>query len=424
MEEPVIEQRLAAATATPPSQRSPEVAAFIECCQLQRELAEEQRQGANPARQQEALAALKLAKSNASSPAVALWYQPAVYEAALERVLSAARMKKRFKPRPARDPATRILALANSDFSIRTLLLVAAAAPAFGGANISGLLPVYNSIVERMQRPAESAKLRPELGQLQSEVARSLLSYEQLLAYFIKLASNEAAELMANGGCGIAAHIDAAYRAQAELVPKLVPDALHRQFFSLMAAEVQGAMLQPPAYDHCQQTIRNLAELLERAQQQDSDFTVALCGYQLASLCPDYGAVAHKKQLHQQQQQQAAHLQGSSAGLPAHGGVVPPSAFLGWLKQARRAHARCQATLPKQWTVGFERRQQAPLVWKSWLQGLQREGDRWQLPSTAQANQVDAQTVGYAAVVSLTHAAGTSTTGCPPWGSPTGLGPK
>ena len=155
----------------------------------------------------------------------------------------------------------------------------------------------------------------------------------------------------------------------------------------MMAAGVHSVMALSSA-DDCRQTIRSLSELLEQAQQQGSDFTVALCGYQLASMYADYGTMAHKKI-----KKPAAETQGSSEGLHAHDGVLPPSAFLGWLRQARQAHAHCRATLPKQWTVGLERRQQAPLAWKPWLQRLQREGDRWQPPSGQQVNQVDAATL-------------------------------
>ena len=96
MEDSFIEQRLAAATAVPRSQRTPEVAAFIECCQLQRELAEEQQQVRHPTRQQEALTALKLTRSHFLSPAVSLWYRPEVYKAAWARLRSASQI-----PEPA-----------------------------------------------------------------------------------------------------------------------------------------------------------------------------------------------------------------------------------------------------------------------------------------------------------------------------------
>ena len=106
------------------------------------------------------------------------------------------------------------MALTTSDFSIRTLLLVAAAAPLVGrcGVKITRLLIVYNCIVESMQRPAESAKLQQELAQLQADLPHILLSYQELLAYFVKLASNEAAELMTTGDGSMASDIDAAYR--------------------------------------------------------------------------------------------------------------------------------------------------------------------------------------------------------------------
>ena len=92
MEATFIEERLAAATAIPPSQRSPEVAAFIECCQLQREVAMEQQQwqGRRPSRHQQALADLKLTHSHYLNSAEPLSYRLAVLEAAFDRLRSEA----------------------------------------------------------------------------------------------------------------------------------------------------------------------------------------------------------------------------------------------------------------------------------------------------------------------------------------------
>ena len=69
--------------------------------------------------------------------------------------------------------------------------------------------------------------------------------------------------------------------------------------------------------------------------------------------------------------------------------VIPPSGFLGWLKDAREAHARCQALLPLLWTVELKYSKKEVLVCKGWLQRQQQQhGDRWgnlHLDSKAQA---------------------------------------
>ncbi|GAB4820571.1 hypothetical protein N2152v2_007617 [Parachlorella kessleri] len=61
------------------------------------------------------------------------------------------------------------------------------------------------------------------------------------------------------------------------------------------------------------------------------------------------------------------------------------SAFLGFLQQARVAHERCQALLPKQWTAVLKARQQKAMALVPWLQQQQqRNNDSWQLLGPAQ----------------------------------------
>ena len=209
MEDSFIEERLAAATAIPASQRSPEVAAFIESCQLQQELSDE---GPCSTLQQRNLANLKVTRCNFLNPAGALLYRPAVRDAALDRLLSAARIPD--LEMPAGVIGKRIMKLVSSDFSAETLLLVAAAATAIGRwqSHRTRLLPVYNSIVERMQRPAEAARLRQELEQLQAGLPRSLLSYEQMLARVLWMAGMEAGSLLSRGDTSMDADIRIAVR--------------------------------------------------------------------------------------------------------------------------------------------------------------------------------------------------------------------
>ncbi len=133
-------------------------------------------------------------------------------------------------------------------------------------------------------------------------------------------------------------------------------------------------------------TVNKLTEvraLLERAQQQGSDFVVGYCGYELAAWSADYEWYARRVAPGQ--------TCGSMAGSVAAEVVAPPSAFLGWLKQARQAHARCQAVLPGQWLAGLKARQEAALACKPWLQRQQQQGDRWQPPNQAEARRIRAQ---------------------------------
>ncbi|GAB4820572.1 hypothetical protein N2152v2_007618 [Parachlorella kessleri] len=169
MEAGFLEKRLAAATRVRPRQRSPEVAAFIECCQLQQELAQELQQGLHTTRQQQALADLKLTRSHILSPAVPLWYRNAPYLAAWERLRTAAVLED---SEPFANAGERIMALTDISFSMPTLLLVAAGVSRFvrSQAHVTRLLPTYNHIVERMQRPELAARLRQELAQLQANL--------------------------------------------------------------------------------------------------------------------------------------------------------------------------------------------------------------------------------------------------------------
>ncbi|GAB4820570.1 hypothetical protein N2152v2_007616 [Parachlorella kessleri] len=371
MEASFLEKRLAAATKIRPRQRSPEVAAFIECCQLQQGLTQELQRGLHSTHQQQALADLKLTRSHIISPTVPLWYREPPYAAAWERLRTAAALQA---SEPIVNAGDRITALTDMSFTLPTLLLVAAGAPRFVQAHITRLLPAYNNIVERMQLPALAARLRQELAQLQADLPRTLLSYEQLLAHFLYLASQEAS---------------------AKLTPRLVPEDLHLQFIAMA-----GGFEQCEHWSH--HTVQ-YSQLLEQAQRVGSDFTVALCGYQLADVSVKFGVTAVVEQ------QLGGQLEGTSAGLPAS---FPPSAFLGWLQQAERAHAQCSAVLPLQWTAGLERRQQAALAWKPWLQRQQQEGDRWQLPGAEELSRAQAEAAAQARELVADPAARITCSGC------------
>ncbi|GAB4820566.1 hypothetical protein N2152v2_007612 [Parachlorella kessleri] len=256
-EDPFTEESLAVAAAVPPSQRSPEVAAFIECGQLQRELAEALLQGRHSTRQQEALYALKLTRCHILSPAVARWYHTPVYDVALERLRSVATILGTH-PSVAENP---IMELVDSNFSLDTLLLIAAAAPAY----VTGidylaspkLLRVLKRIVETTQRPTVTEQLTHELEQLQAGLHCSLLSYKQLLTFFIQLAFHRGIEMLMNIGKvhGIArsfntAHIIRATANAADLLPRLAPEDVDQQACALAAADQLAQARQ--AHERCQ----------------------------------------------------------------------------------------------------------------------------------------------------------------------------
>ena len=125
-----------------------------------------------------------------------------------------------------------------------------------------------------------------------------------------------------------------------------------------------------PWQDQAPRFAHALTELLKQAQQKGSDFFVAQCGYQLAACTDMYAMWGYFCQ-------QA----GSQLSASQKSQVAAPSTFLGWLQQAKQAHARCCAVLPVQWTVGLKRMQKTALILKPSLQQQQKEGDCWQ-PST------------------------------------------
>ncbi|GAB4820575.1 hypothetical protein N2152v2_007621 [Parachlorella kessleri] len=356
MEDTFIDERLAVAMELPPSQRSPEVAAFIEACQLQQEVAMARKgRGGRSKREQQALSDLKLVKSQFLSIAP-FCYRPGVQLEAWHRLCSAAKITDY---KIVGVTGRRVMELLDADFRTGTLLSVAAGVSALGlgSADITRLLPVYNSVVEKMQRPAVAACLRQELEQLQADLPCSLLSYEQLLAVFVMLGIQDTGDLAA----------------------KRKDDS--------MAEDAHSALRVVGRYRGCTVgtigKLKQVRELFERAQQQGSDFVVGYCGYDLAAMSADYAWYAWRVTPGQ--------AWGSSAAFEAMEVVVPPSAFLAWLKQARQALMRCQAVLPGQWLAGLKVRQQAALAWKPWLQRQQQLGDRWQLPDSVEMKLIRAE---------------------------------
>ena len=140
----------------------------------------------------------------------------------------------------------------------------------------------------------------------------------------------------------------------------LVPGNLRWEYVATMAGKLHISLNSPRTqFRSLAPCITRVSELFERAQQQDRDYIVALCGYRLASISYCYGGF------------------GCADGDGSH----PPSASLGWLQQAEQAYARCRAVLPKQWVAELKGSQESALARKPLLERLQRQGDRLAAPN-------------------------------------------
>ncbi|GAB4820573.1 hypothetical protein N2152v2_007619 [Parachlorella kessleri] len=328
---------------------------------------EEQQQKQHPNSQQQVLKDLKLTRSVVRSPASTLGYRNAVYAAAWKRLQAAAKISASMS---TADVACRIIALVDHDSSVGSLLAVAAGIVAAGRTERLSMLLACNNIVKVMQLPERAAQLRRELEQLQADLPHRLLSFEQLLAYFVWRAYNDTS-ILTDTGDSVVTGIAVALRATVDVLPQLAPEHLQYCFHSIEVAAWYGGPGSIHPLSTRGQSVRNLIDLLRRAQQQGSDNTVAHCGYKLAAFSAKYGAWAYRCQQFALQQKKDPESLGGSA-------FARPSAFLGWLQQAKQAHARCNELLPLQWTLELMRREKQAAVCKPWLQLQQKEGDCWQ----------------------------------------------
>ena len=97
-------------------------------------------------------------------------------------------------------------------------------------------------------------------------------------------------------------------------------------------------------------------DALRVAEEQGSNYYVAVCGYKLA----DNGLLS----IYASQQQEVL-------------GSYPPSDLLKRLQHAEAAHRRCKGILPHKWTYLLDELKASTLPTKPWLEQLQQEGDRW-----------------------------------------------
>ena len=194
-------------------------------------------------------------------------------------------------------------------------------------------------------------------ARLQSELAalpQQLVSYEELLAFFIDYGSGVASHLVMEGDLGEeSSDVRTALQLAADLLPQLAPDNPRLLF---RAAIMARRFLPDPAAAGRYFTM--LKTCLDVARQQGSDFFTASCGYMMAIGIEDWIA-------------QSAVRRGRQA-------LPPPSAVLGWLQQAEAAHRRCKAVLPKLWTWDVDRAKAVKQAFATaCLQRLQQQGDRW-----------------------------------------------
>ena len=188
----------------------------------------------------------------------------------------------------------------------------------FGCVNL-GLLKMSSRAVAVMRRPAVRLRLQTELAAL----PQALLSYQELLAFYIDNGSKLGLLVLKMGDTAAYPDIRAAARLAAELLPQLVPDNPRFRFAAALASHSVSPGPHAPAATAIACYLKMLPAALNVAQQQGSDYFTALCGYQMAIDVEDWVFESAMQQ-----------------GLP------PPSAVLGWLQQAEAAHRLFSACLP------------------------------------------------------------------------------
>ena len=247
------------------------------------------------------------------------------------------------------------------------------AAAVFSLCLSAGLLKFSNSAVALMRRPAVRRRLQAELAALPQQ----LISYEELLAFFIDYGASLADDLQKGGKRTTPADADIWTVAQlaAELLPQLLSDNPRLRCVAAdmaKAVAIMAACVSPDSERAAAASTRYrtmLRAALGVAQQQGSDFYMAACGYAVATtMATDiitYGT--------------------DSAVQP---GTPPPSAVLGWLHEAEAAHRRCRALLPKAWFSGLGVLKAMAATTTPWLQRL-RQGDCWRHSTPAVQRELE-----------------------------------
>ena len=211
---------------------------------------------------------------------------------------------------------------------------------------------MYNHAVALMRRPAVRRRLRAELAALPHQ----LVSYEDLLAFFIDW-GNDVACRLSEGGRGASFHppdIRTASRHTIELLLQLAPNRPSLRYRGAAMNSCLEPVDRTSAAAARTGYLTMLPAALDVARQQGSDYWTVICSYQMAGnieIWVDESAVRQ--------------------------GIPPPSAVLGWLLEAEAAHRRCKALLPKQWTADVDGKRPLAALAKDSLQRLQQQGDRW-----------------------------------------------
>ena len=245
-----LRARLAAATAVSDERRTPEIAAFIETCQLQQELADalDMPEGRTVAIDQQwtLVRALKFARAAHICEGVPLNLSFRLSEFALDQLQALQWETTHSISEVMRLADTRLdtvakAAAAWSLVTIRDLQL----------PELLGLLKSLNESVALLQQPAVRQRLRRELAAVEQQEGWQILSYEQLLSIFIEHGASEVLVALLNEAAknlealhtaatlrSIRAEALTAYTAITELLPRLVPDKPRTLYLAVRLIDV------------------------------------------------------------------------------------------------------------------------------------------------------------------------------------------
>lgn len=354
-----LQERLAAAKAIPLERRTPDVSAFIETCRLQQEVAEALELPAVPTTTVESSGSEVFSLYVDEGITSPLAWSPRLHSYAHDQLVALSMRGKLFHAGTSLDTVAKATAALLSTVSEKSR------------EEMLGTLTTANAAVAQLQQPAMRRRLKRELAAVQRQVGWQLLSYEQLLALFVKYAGDvsetlvmklsrtvEAAQRLAASPAttkrAMQAGVLKAFEATTELLSRLEPD--RPRFLMYAASALNGVALFTD--DKRGPANGRRVELLERAlrlaEQQGSDFFAAACGYSLVTTA-----------VFEDDTQQA----------------FRPSVVLGWLQRAGAAHRRCKGVLPSAWTLPLMRHEFLGV--EPWLLELQQQGDRWHPRSLA-----------------------------------------
>ena len=309
--------RLAAAKAIPPERRSVDVAAFVEYIQLHQEVLEAMRK---PGAKWSTVNLLKVARAENICLGDLLQYSRELQQMVAGSLLGLLRGNGT----PVGTLGQQILAVLKEGSPLLGTLGTWALVMAGMGLlstipEAPGLLSMGNEVVVLLQQPSLRQRLTRELAAEQKHLSRQLLTYEQLLAFFVNDAVAQASNMLlaAGGKMPVNRTVLTAALAGVALLPKLAPDSPRLLWCAGGAAAlVQGAPGVPTVY-------LMMRDAQRVAEAQCSEYYVALESYKMV---PGY-------------------IASSATTDPAE--LDTPSTVLGWLAAAEAAHGRCKGVLPK-----------------------------------------------------------------------------